>query len=33
MGGINYNCAVVVANYKEPGNYAGQFPLNVVRPF
>ena len=31
MGGFSYNCAVVVANYKDPGNYLGQFSANVLR--
>ena len=33
MGGFSYNCAVVVANYKDPGNYVGQFSANVLRPY
>ena len=30
-GAYTFNCAYVVANYKEPGNYLGQFPTNVLK--
>lgn len=31
-GGIKFNCIWVVANYKPPGNYLGQFAQNVFKP-